>query len=632
MSQLSNIQQEILRRFQRPRQPMDEKLPDGRSVYDSVRQGPRSETSPQDAGQSASVFAPPLAGRPRTTGVSTGLTNPGNLNPYDRPVLKNADGSISTTSSTGVGTDRGETIIPTVVDGVRLTPEQAMAEFRKTGGNFGSYKTIEQGDIAATALHNDQAAYLAKNGIGTNGNDTRARSVFAPPVAQPSDQTLTPTNQAAITRQRSVFAPPQQSQSSLAAEPPQPSGRNIFSPPANVDSSQAPPAINGESILAPQVNGEPFGARPRRVEPRDYVADDSAYLRDLERVPRNKKDIFIDGLRALNQGFGSNKNVFTPTAREREIAETRQRLGTGLEAAKTQAQIANAGMVPVQTTDGRTIMIPRAKVGDWEIRQRTADQNQQKINAAANKAVYKMDAQGRIIKIIPQAGGPDKVETVSKAVKTKIPHTVWADGKLKIWNSETAQFDDAKDTNDQEITDTIRTPVKVNIAGQTFTISPNTAALATATGERFAITDDRAERGEARTDTKDSQARIAKAAGLVGDITRARTQMADAKAKLAKNPGDTDAEADYDNARTFGLSKAKELNDGYSDLYKAGEGSEGTPFYESIGGSTVGASGQSGGGGTFDMKGWKAEHPNASAAEQRAIRAKAKARNLTVSE
>lgn len=152
-----------------PNDPIPESVDAGPTI--PIRRAPQSVT--------------PIAQetRPRTTGVSTGLTDPGNLNPFNRPVLKNPDGSISTSSAIGTGTERGETIIPTVVDGLRLTPEQALLEFRKTGGNFGSYGTVEQGDTAATALHNDQAAYLAANGIGTNGNDTRARTVATPTIA-----------------------------------------------------------------------------------------------------------------------------------------------------------------------------------------------------------------------------------------------------------------------------------------------------------------------------------------------------------------------------------------------------------------------------------------------------------------
>lgn len=410
------------------------------------------------------------------------------------------------------------------------------------------------------------------------GGGALKQSVFAPPQQQTNGQVLTPTNQAAITRPRNVFAPPLHDiRERQLAEPLT----------TNTEVPDNPLAMRGTQPnveLTPQINDEPFGTRERRTQPRDYVADDSQYLRDLEAQPRNWKDKGVDALRALNSVWGSNPKAYTPTKREREIGDTEQRLGRELTVNKTQSEITSRDMVPIAVPDGQggfiQTTVPRNKVASTLQGNERLQQGSDRIAARANKPIYKTDAQGRIVKITPQKDAPDKVETVSKVVKTKVPHTVWADGRLKLWNSETGQFDDAKDTNNKEIDDTIRTPVKVEIAGQTFTVSPNAAAMATATGERFNITEDRAERAETRRDTSDTQDRAAKAAGLVGDITRAREAMAAAKTALAKDSGDTKAQRAFDEARTFGLSKAKELNDGYGDLYKAGEGSEGTPFYE----------------------------------------------------
>lgn len=428
---------------------------------------------------------------------------------------------------------------------------------------------------------------------------TRPRSVFAPPP-QPNGQVSPPADPSATTRQRSVFAPPPASE----------------------------PANEGFGS-----SGEPFSStRDRRAQPRDYIADDTQYLRDLNNQPRTWKDKGVDAIRALNSALGSNPKAFTPTARERQIGETEQRIGQGLEIAQKQAQISNAGMVPVQTADGRTIMIPRAKVGDWETHRRTADQNQQKIDATSRKPNYFTDAQGRRMKAIPQPDGPDKVETVSDVVRTIIPHTEFIDGRLMERDQETGRYSPAKDEKGNELTDVIKTPVTVVINGKKFRVSPNTAAMATATGERFNITEDRAERGETRQVEANLQNRTAKAADLVGQIEGARTAMATAKNKLRADPGDTKAQRDLDDAKAYGLKAAKELNDGYGDLYKAGEGSEGTPYYEAKGGGAqaTGASGATGG--SFNMKGWIADHPDASAAEKRAMRAKAKARNMAIVE
>ena len=89
-----------------------------------------------------------------------GLIIPASIsNLYDRPVLKNPDGSYSTTSSISVGTDKGETLIPTVVNGVRLTQQQAVDHFRKTGEHLGIFDTPAHANAYAEALHNEQARH-----------------------------------------------------------------------------------------------------------------------------------------------------------------------------------------------------------------------------------------------------------------------------------------------------------------------------------------------------------------------------------------------------------------------------------------------------------------------------------------
>lgn len=88
---------------------------------------------------------------------ATGMKQAGNLVPWNRPILHNPDGSYSTTSSISIGTDKGETLIPTVVDGKRLSTADAIAHFKKTGENLGVFDTSAHADAFATALHNAQA-------------------------------------------------------------------------------------------------------------------------------------------------------------------------------------------------------------------------------------------------------------------------------------------------------------------------------------------------------------------------------------------------------------------------------------------------------------------------------------------
>lgn len=93
-----------------------------------------------------------------------GMVQPGNLDAYNRKVLHNPDGSYSTASTISIGTDKGEVLIPTVVDGQRLSSQDAIAHYRKTGENFGTFSTPSDADAFAVSLHNSQAAQRDKDG------------------------------------------------------------------------------------------------------------------------------------------------------------------------------------------------------------------------------------------------------------------------------------------------------------------------------------------------------------------------------------------------------------------------------------------------------------------------------------
>ncbi len=63
------------------------------------------------------------------------------------------------------GSDEGETLIPTVINGKSFTPEQAINEFRRTGQHLGIFDTPENAEAYAQALHNAQAEYLQSKGL-----------------------------------------------------------------------------------------------------------------------------------------------------------------------------------------------------------------------------------------------------------------------------------------------------------------------------------------------------------------------------------------------------------------------------------------------------------------------------------
>lgn len=91
----------------------------------------------------------------------------GNIDLMARPVVRNADGSISTVRSMSIGTDEGEVLIPTVAeDGSRvLSDEEAIDQYYRTGQHLGVFATPEDATRFADALHKQQEFAYTQSGL-----------------------------------------------------------------------------------------------------------------------------------------------------------------------------------------------------------------------------------------------------------------------------------------------------------------------------------------------------------------------------------------------------------------------------------------------------------------------------------
>jgi hypothetical protein len=95
-------------------------------------------------------------GRPTN---APGLIAPGNINIHQRPVVRNADGSVSTVRSMTFTDENGNAVlVPSVIAGRGIvSPREAYKHYQQTGQHLGIFDTPEAADAYAQSLHEQQA-------------------------------------------------------------------------------------------------------------------------------------------------------------------------------------------------------------------------------------------------------------------------------------------------------------------------------------------------------------------------------------------------------------------------------------------------------------------------------------------
>jgi hypothetical protein len=102
-------------------------------------------------------------------GDAPGLKAPGNIDLAARPVVTNADGSISTVRSMSFEEDDGtEILVPTVIGDKVVSDQEAIEHYRKTGQHLGKFDTPEHADAYAERLHAAQGEFYntRRSGLG----------------------------------------------------------------------------------------------------------------------------------------------------------------------------------------------------------------------------------------------------------------------------------------------------------------------------------------------------------------------------------------------------------------------------------------------------------------------------------
>lgn len=187
-----------------------------------------------------------VLGTPETGGPK-GLLETGNIDINNRPVMKNPDGSISTEQSITIGIDGGkQVLIPTIINGQKVSNEQAIEHFKKTGEHLGIFDSPENADAYGNALHERQAQFYG-SGQQPVGETTGTVGAVPQPDIQQRDLPVQQQDQRFPTATGKPGEPMQQA---AAPEPAQSAMAQAPTPQAAPAAPQAPAPSSTQNAVA----------------------------------------------------------------------------------------------------------------------------------------------------------------------------------------------------------------------------------------------------------------------------------------------------------------------------------------------------------------------------------------------
>lgn len=107
-----------------------------------------------DVGLLQELMKRKLAGEPDKPWLPYEL---GNIDLYNRPHIKNPDGSVSTVRSMSFGEDGKEVLVPTAVGNSILSDPEAKKHYQQSGEFLGKFANPDEATRFAQRLHNEYA-------------------------------------------------------------------------------------------------------------------------------------------------------------------------------------------------------------------------------------------------------------------------------------------------------------------------------------------------------------------------------------------------------------------------------------------------------------------------------------------